>query len=60
MWTKPHPYDTLPIRLNILLERNLPLLQPYMPYSARMSPETTHKLMRFYMEVLILGVIHVL
>ncbi len=27
------------------------------PYSARMSPETTHKLMGFYMEVLILGII---
>ncbi len=29
----------------------------YTPYSARMSPENTHKLMRFYMDVLILGVI---
>ncbi len=29
----------------------------YTPYSARMSPETTHKLMGFYMEVLILGAI---
>ncbi len=29
----------------------------YTPYSARMSPENTHKLMGFYMEVLILGVI---
>ncbi len=27
------------------------------PYSARMSPENYHKLMEFYMEVLILGVI---
>ncbi len=27
------------------------------PYSARMSPKNTHKLMGFYMEVLILGVI---
>ncbi len=27
------------------------------PYSARMSPENTHKLMGFNMEVLILGVI---
>ncbi len=26
-------------------------------YSARMSPENTHKLMGFYMEVLILGII---
>ncbi len=25
------------------------------PYSARMSPETTHKLMGFYTEVLLLG-----
>ncbi len=30
---------------------------PYAPYSARMSPENTHKIMAFYMEVLILGVI---
>ncbi len=29
----------------------------YTPYSARMSPEDTHKLMGLYMEVLILGVI---
>ncbi len=28
----------------------------YTLYSARMSPENTHKLMGFYMEVLILGV----
>ncbi len=28
----------------------------YTPYSAHMSPENTHKLMGFYMEVLILGV----
>ncbi len=27
------------------------LLKPYTPYSARMSPENTHKLMGFYMEV---------
>ncbi len=27
------------------------------PYGARMSPEPTNKLMGFYMEVLILGVI---
>ncbi len=26
------------------------------PYSARMSPENTHKLMGFYMKVIILGV----
>ncbi len=30
----------------------------YTPYSARMSPENTHKLMGIYMEVLILGIIH--
>ncbi len=30
--------------------------QSYTPCSARMSPENTHKLMGFYMEVLILGV----
>ncbi len=29
----------------------------YTPYSARMSPENTHKLMGIYMEVVILGVI---
>ncbi len=29
---------------------------PYTPYSARMSPENTHKLMGIYMEGLILGV----
>ncbi len=29
----------------------------YTPYSARMSPENAHKLMEFYMEVLILDVI---
>ncbi len=27
------------------------------PYSARMSPESTHKPMDFYMEVIILGII---
>ncbi len=32
----------------------------YVPYSAHMSPDTTHKLMGFYMEGLILGIIHVL
>ncbi len=29
----------------------------YTPYSARMSPENVNKLIGFYMEVLILGVI---
>ncbi len=29
----------------------------YTPYSTRMSPESTHKLMGFHMEVLVLGVI---
>ncbi len=29
----------------------------YTPYSPHRSPENTHKLMGFYMEVLILGVI---
>ncbi len=29
----------------------------YTPYSTRMSSETMHKLMGFYMEVFILGVI---
>ncbi len=33
---------------------------PYTPVSAHMSPETIHKLLGFYMEVLILGAIHVL
>ncbi len=32
----------------------------YTPYSTRMSPENTHTLMGFYMEVLILGVIYTL
>ncbi len=32
-------------------------IKPYTPYSARVSPENTHKLMGFYMEVLMLGVI---
>ncbi len=32
----------------------------YTPYSARMNPENTHQLMGFYMEALILGIIHVL
>ncbi len=32
----------------------------YTPYSTRMSPENTHKLMGFYMEVLILGIIYTL
>ncbi len=31
------------------------IIKTYAHYSARMSPETTHKLMRFYMEVLILA-----
>ncbi len=30
----------------------------YTPYSARMSPENTYKLMGFYMDVLILGITH--
>ncbi len=32
-------------------------IQPYTPDSTHMSPENTHKLMGFYLEVLILGVI---
>ncbi len=32
-------------------------LKYYTPYSARMSPENAHKLMAFYMDVLVLGVI---
>ncbi len=32
-------------------------LKHHTPYSARMSPENTHTLKGFYMEVLILGVI---
>ncbi len=38
--------------------RFLFLLAAYKNYSARMSPENTHTLMGFYMEVIILGVIH--
>ncbi len=38
-----------------IVKRWLP--SPYTPYSARMSPENAHKLMGFYMEFLILGVI---
>ncbi len=38
------------------IEESTTIIGPYTPYSARMSPETTHKIMGFYMEVLILGV----
>ncbi len=34
----------------IIMSFSLALVQPYTPYSARMSPENIHKLMVFYME----------
>ncbi len=41
---------------NTVIGHGLPL-NPYTPFSTRMNPENTHKLMGFYMEVLILGII---
>ncbi len=45
------------VRNNIIMQKTTSNYH-YTPYSARMSQENTHKLMGFYMEVLILGVIH--
>ncbi len=52
------PLVTIALVLVKTLEHNNLLCQPYTPYSARMSPKNTHKLMGFCMEVLILGVVH--
>ncbi len=50
-------YDGLNKRRHVLYRRKKESSQHYTPYSARMSPENTHKLMGFYMEVLVLGII---
>ncbi len=54
-WTTSEQYV---FSFGLVQNNTLPTCTPIQPYSARMSPENTHKLIGIYMEVLILGVKH--
>ncbi len=49
------PSVVRPFHVNNLFSGSTEVVNNYAPYSARMSPKIVHELMRFCMEVLVLG-----